>query len=284
MSYGLSVLGSINLDLIVSTVRLPQAGETVTGGTFTALPGGKGANVAVAAKRLGAETEIIAAVGDDDYAAQALIHLEKEGVYLDAVERLETHTGLALISVASSGENQISVASGANAKLSSEHLPKLCSDYLITQFEIPLETIRAAIQDYAGFVAVNASPIFPDAQDILERADLIIVNQIEADAYDFSGVKGLVAITLGSQGAELWQGGELIARATPPKVEVVDTTGAGDAFAAGLVVALAEGQPKHDALKFACAVGALTTTRLGTQTASPSREAVEAVLRVQGPV
>ena len=164
------------------------------------------------------------------------------------------------ISVASSGENQISVASGANAKLSSEHLPKLCSDYLITQFEIPLETIRAAILDYAGFVAVNASPIFPDAQDILERADVIIVNQIEADAYDFSDVKGLVAITLGSQGAELWQGGELIARATPPKVDVVDTTGAGDAFAAGLVVALAEGQPKHDALKFACAVGCLLYT------------------------
>lgn len=281
MSYGLSVLGSINLDLIVSLDRLPKAGETVTGGDFTALPGGKGANVAVAAKRLGAETEIIAAVGQDDYAAQAIINLEKEGVYLDALRRLETHTGLALISVAASGENQISVASGANAALAPDHLPKLCSDYLITQFEIPLDTIRAAIKDYSGFVAVNASPIFPDAQDILKRADLIIVNQIESEAYDLSEVKGLIAKTLGSKGAELWQGGELVARAEPPKVNVIDTTGAGDAFAAGLVVALAEEQSYDDALRFACAVGALTTTTLGTQTASPYRDAVDALLKAQ---
>ncbi len=278
MSYGLTVLGSVNLDLIVSLEKLPGAGETVTGGTYTALPGGKGANVAVAAKRLGAETEIMCAVGNDDYAAQALVNLQAEGVYLDAVRRVDTHTGLAFITVAADGENQIAVASGANAAYAPEHVPKLCSDYLITQFEIPLETIRGSIDGYKGFVAVNASPVRADVQDILDRADLIIVNKGEADAYNLSGHKGLVAITLGGEGAELWRDGALVAHGRPPKVEVIDTTGAGDAFAAALTVALAEGQSDADALTFACAAGALTTTKLGTQTASPKRETVEAIL------
>ena len=278
MSYGLSVLGSINLDLIVSTERLPQAGETVTGGTFTALPGGKGANVAVATKRLGAETEIMAAVGNDEYAAQALVNLEREGVYLDAVRRLDTHTGLAFITVSEAGGNQITVASGANAAYAPEDVPKLCSDVLITQFEIPTPVIEAALDGYKGFVAVNASPVRDGVEAILKRADLIIVNEGEAAQYDLAAHKGLVVVTLGAQGAELRQDGHLIAKAVPPKVDVVDTTGAGDAFAAALTVALAEKQPPQDALDFACAVGALTTTKLGTQTASPTRAEVDALL------
>ena len=278
MSYGLTVLGSINLDLILRVKDLPKAGETVTGGDYRALPGGKGANVAVAARRLGAETEIMAAVGKDDYAAQALVNLENEGVYLDAVRRLDTHTGLAFITVSDTGENQIAVASGANAAYAPEHVPKLCSDALITQFEIPIATIEAALEGYDGFVAVNASPIREGVDAILDRANLIIVNQLEAEAYDLSGQKGLLAITLGSAGAELWRGGKLVAKAAPPKVKTVDTTGAGDAFAAALTVALAEKQSEQAALEFACAVGALTTTRLGTQTASPTRAEVDAVL------
>lgn len=278
MSFGLSVLGSINLDLIVQTKQLPRAGETVTGGVYNALPGGKGANVAVAAKRLGAETELIAAVGKDDYAAQALVNLEAEGVYLDAVTRLKAHTGLAFISVSEAGENQISVASGANAALTAEHVPTLCSDVLITQFEIPTSVIEAALEGYTGFVAVNASPVIDGVETILARADLIIVNEGEAAAYDLSDYRKLVAVTLGAKGAELRRGGEIIARAKPPKVKVVDTTGAGDAFTAALTVALAEGQSEKDALEFACAVGALTTTRLGTQTASPRRAEVDELL------
>jgi len=278
MSYGLTVLGSVNLDLIVQVENLPKAGETVTGGTYTALPGGKGANVAVAAKRLGAETEIMAAVGDDDYAAQALVNLEKEGVYLDAVRRLDAHTGLAFITVSEDGENQIAVASGANAAYAPGDVPKLCSDVLITQFEIPTNVIEAALDGYEGFVAVNASPVRSGVDAILKRADLIIVNEGEAAQYDLKDHAGLVAVTLGSKGAELRKGGKIIASATPPKVEVVDTTGAGDAFAAALTVALAEKQPETEALEFACAVGALTTTKLGTQTASPTRAEVDAVL------
>lgn len=278
MSFGLTVLGSVNLDLIVQLAVLPKAGETVTGGTYSALPGGKGANVAVAARRLGAETEIVAAVGDDDYAVQALKNLKADGVYLDAVKTVDAHTGLAFISVSDDGENQIAVASGANAAFAPEHLPKLCSDVLITQFEIPVAVIEAALDGYGGYVAVNASPVRNDVGAILTRADLIIVNEGEAAQYDLTAHEGLIAVTLGSRGAELRRAGQVIATALPPKVHVVDTTGAGDAFAAALTVALAEGQSEQDALDFACAVGALTTTRLGTQTASPKRTEVDALL------
>jgi ribokinase len=278
MSYGLTVLGSVNLDLIVQVAELPKAGETVTGGAYTALPGGKGANVAVAAKRLGAETEIMAAVGNDDYAAQALVNLEKEGVYLDAVRRVDAHTGLAFITVSDDGENQIAVASGANAAYAPADVPKLCSDVLITQFEIPTDTIKAALDGYEGFVTVNASPVRDGVEAILNRADLIIVNEGEAAHYDLDDHQGLVAVTLGAKGAKLYRNGKRIASATPPKVDVVDTTGAGDAFAAGLSVALAEKQSPQDALEFACAVGALTATKLGTQTASPTRADVDRVL------
>ena len=279
MSFGLTVLGSVNLDLIVQVKTLPKAGETVTGGNYTALPGGKGANVAVAARRLGAETEIMAAVGDDDYAAQALVNLEREGVYLDAVRRVDAHTGLAFITVAEDGENQIAVASGANAAYRPADVPKLCSDVLITQFEIPTVVIEASLEGYEGFVAVNASPVRSGVEAILDRADLIIINEGEAAQYDLSAHKGLVAVTLGGRGAELREDGKIIARAVPPKVEVVDTTGAGDAFAAALTVALAEKQNPQEALDFACTVGALTTTKLGTQTASPTRAEVDALLR-----
>ncbi len=278
MSYGLTVLGSVNLDLIVQVQDLPKAGETVTGGAYTALPGGKGANVAVAARRLGAETEIMAAVGNDDYAQQALVNLEKEGVYLDAVRHVDAHTGLAFITVSEDGENQIAVASGANAAYAPQDVPKLCSDVLITQFEIPTKTIEAALDGYKGFVAVNASPVRAGVEKILKRADLIIVNEGEAAQYDVDNHNGLVAITLGAKGAKLYRKGELLASATPPKVHIVDTTGAGDAFAAGLTVALAEKQSPQDALEFACAVGALTATKLGTQTSSPKRAEVDRLL------
>ena len=211
MSFGLTVLGSVNLDLIVRVKDLPKAGETVTGGDYRALPGGKGANVAVAARRLGAETEIMAAVGKDEYAAQALVNLEKEGVYLDALRRLGAHTGLAFITVSESGENQIAVASGANAAYAPEDVPKLCSDVLITQFEIPTETIEAALKGYEGFVAVNPSPVRDDVDAILNRADLIIVNEGEAAQYDLKDHAGLVAVTLGARGAELRKGGKVIA-------------------------------------------------------------------------
>ncbi len=277
----LCALGSVNLDLIIQTERLPKAGETVTQGKYTALPGGKGANVALAAQRLGAEVELRAAVGEDDYAEQALQFLQEAGVNLEHLIRLkDSHTGLAFINVAADGENQIAVASGANAAFTPERLTPITAHGIVTQFEIPIETIEAALKDYDGFVSINASPVLPGLERLTNRANLIIVNEGEYKAYKdvLESYEGWLAITLGEDGAKLLKYGEVIARAKPPKIEVVDTTGAGDAFAAALTVALMTGLKPQPSLEFACTVGALTTTKLGTQSAAPYRKDVEAVL------
>ena len=274
-------LGSVNLDMIIQTKTLPRAGETVAQGKFQSLPGGKGANVALAAQRLGAEVELRAAVGLDDYADQALQFLKVGGVDLSGLVKIKgSHTGLAFINVADDGENQIAVASGANEEFKARRLRPVTADGIITQFEIPIETILAAIDHFDGFVAINASPVVEGLSALLPHASLIIVNEGEYAAYEneLQGYEGLLAITLGAKGASLMKGGELLTRAAPPKVKVVDTTGAGDSFAAALTVALMEGQTPEHALQFACTVGALTTTKLGTQAATPSRAAVDEAL------
>ncbi|WP_416877192.1 ribokinase [Litorimonas sp.] len=279
----LCVLGSINLDMVIQTAHLPRAGETVTQGKFHSTPGGKGANTALAAQRLGANVRLQAAVGDDPYAKEALSSLRKAGVNLKSVATIDNEaTGVAFINVAEDGENQIAVASGANAAFSADHLSPVTEDAVLSQFEIPVPTLLAGLKGYKGFVSVNASPFTPDVTKVFERADLIIVNEGEYAAYqsELEGYPGLLALTLGGEGAKLFKQGELIATAKPPKVDVIDTTGAGDAFAAALTVALAEGQTKMDALNFACTVGALATTKLGAQSAAPTRAEVEALLKL----
>ncbi len=274
-------LGSVNLDMIIQTSKLPVAGETITGGQFTALPGGKGANTAFSAQNLGVKVSLVAMVGDDAYAIEALKGVKDVGVDLSLVTtHPEAPTGLAFINVSHDGENQIAVASGANMEFAPDHLPTIEHDAILTQFEIPIATISEAIQNYTGFVAVNASPVSEEIKAIFERADLIIVNEGEYAAYKdaLTEYRGLLAITLGSRGAIIRQKGKVIAEAKPPKIHVIDTTGAGDAFAAALTVALVEGQSPQQALRFACIAGALTTTKLGTQTAAPRRADVEALL------
>jgi len=148
-------LGSVNLDLIIKTNTLPRPGETITQGHYHALPGGKGANVALAAKRLGADVSLIAAIGNDDYAAQALRFLKEANVDLSNVITLEEHhTGLAFINVSEDGENQIAVASGANTALLPDTLPSITADAIITQFEIPMSTIIAATKNFEGFLSI----------------------------------------------------------------------------------------------------------------------------------
>lgn len=274
-------LGSVNLDMIIQTKTLPRAGETVAQGKFQALPGGKGANVALAAKRLGAKVELRAATGNDDYAAQALQFLKEGGVDLGGLVKVQdSHTGLAFINVAEDGENQIAVASGANDAFKPEHLTPITADGIITQFEIPIVTILAAVEEFEGFVSINASPVIEGLNRLLPHASLIIVNEGEYKAYKdvLGNYNGLLAITLGAKGAKLLKDGKTLAEAKPPEVKVVDTTGAGDSFAAALTVALIEGQTPAHALEFACTVGALTTTKLGTQAATPSRAEVNAAL------
>ncbi len=277
----ITVVGSVNLDLVASTDRLPAPGETILGGEFASHPGGKGANQALAARRLGAEVSLIAKVGRDGNADEALSLLKRDGVDLAGVGVSQTSpTGVALINVASDGDNQIVVAPGANAALGVDDLPARIPGALIGQHEVPLETLAEAVARCDGFVSLNLAPAIDTTDAVLKRADLLIVNETEADFYGrdtLLGFGGLVAITLGAEGAILFHDGIEVARAEPPTVDVVDATGAGDTFTAALTVALLEGQSADKALRFACAAGALAATGAGAQPALPWREAVDRV-------
>ena len=281
MSVSLTVVGSINLDFVATAARLPAPGETVTGATLARHPGGKGANQALAARRLGAEVQLIGATGRDGMADEALGLLRRDGVDLWGVAtRPELASGVALIAVSAEGENQIIVAPGANAAVAPGDLPNTLEGHLVLQLELPIETVAAAAERATGFVAVNLAPAAIVPQTLLDRADLLIVNESEAAFYGESlhQSPGLVAVTLGGAGAKLFREGALIAAATPPPVAVVDTTGAGDCFVAALTVALLEGQSPADALTFACAAGALAVTRPGAQPSLPTRAEVDAAV------
>lgn len=280
----LFVIGSVNLDFVVTTERLPAAGETVMGGAFTTTPGGKGANQALAARRLGADVSFCACVGDDAYADEALANLVAEGVDLTGVKRLsDAHTGAAFIGVSADGENQITVASGANLDLRPEHVRAVEASAVLAQLETPQDATLKAVAGRDVFFALNAAPMQALQPALFARADLLILNEGERDQLDaqapgaMSEFDGLVAVTLGAQGAVLIRNGQEISRATPPKVEVVDTTGAGDCFSAALTVGLAAGLEPQTALKRACAAGALATTRLGAQTGLPTAKEVEKI-------
>lgn len=270
----IAVLGSINLDFVIQTDRLPVAGETVSGGTFFTTPGGKGGNQALAARKLGARVEMHACVGNDTYAETALVNLAASGVSLAHVQRLaDANTGAAFINVDAAGENQIAVASGANALFTQALAPSIEADWIISQLEIAPETILKAASQTSAKLCINAAPVRPMPQALFDRAALIVVNEIEFESYknQLAGLDCLVALTLGSAGAKLMRGGAAIAHAPAPSVDVMDTTGAGDCFVAALTVFLAQGMPPDLALSAACHCGALATTKLGAQAATPSR-------------
>jgi ribokinase len=276
------VVGSVNLDLSATVGRLPAPGETITGAKLSRFPGGKGANQALAAKRLGADVRLLACVGDDAAADEALALLRESGVDLSGVEVLpDESTGIALISVAATGENQIVVAPGANAAMAPGSLPDLAADALICQLEIPGDVIAAAAERFEGFFCANLAPAKEIDVAVLQRADLVVVNETEAAWYGdaLSACGGLIATTFGARGAVLRQGDRVIAEAAPPAVVAIDTVGAGDTFTAALTLGLVEGQSAEDALIFACAAGALATTREGAQPSLPVREEVIPVLQ-----
>ena len=275
------VVGSVNLDISASVDRLPAPGETVTGAELHRFPGGKGANQALAAQRLGANVKLIACVGNDANAQEALALLHEGKVDLaHCVIDEQAATGVALISVAASGENHIVVAPGANAKLHHDRFELPGADALICQLEIPGETIVHVARVFSGFLCANLAPARDVDEALLRRADLLVVNETEAAWYGDKLLKcnGLVATTHGRKGAELRRHGELLASATPPDVLTIDTTGAGDSFTAALTVALVEGQSHEDALQFACAAGAAATTIRGAQPSLPDRTLVEVLL------
>jgi len=275
------VIGSVNLDLVATVDRLPAPGETVTGAELSRFPGGKGANQALAAQRLGADVKLVACVGDDAAAAEALALLREGGVELSDCQSIDdAPTGTALIAVAASGENHIVVAPGANRQLVPELLNLPVADALICQLETPTETIARAADVFEGFFCVNLAPAMQVDVSILQRADLVVVNESEAAWYgdSLSACTGMIATTFGAAGAVLSRRGEDIARTKPPRVEAVDTTAAGDTFTAALTVALVEGQEPEAALKFACAAGAAAATKRGAQPSLPTREEVNVLL------
>ena len=278
----ITVIGSINLDLVASAPGLPAPGETITGATLARHPGGKGANQALAAARLGANVRLIGRVGDDDMGDEALALLEDFGVDLSGVETDPVaSTGVALIAVDPTGENQIVVAAGANHAVTAGQMPVRLETPLIVQLELPIETVEAAVGRAIGFVCANLAPAAPVSDQMLRRADLIVVNEVEAAFYGdiLHHGGGRVVVTQGSRGAEMYHRGVKVAWATPPVVEAIDATGAGDAFVGAITVALLEGMAPIEALRFACAAGALAATKAGAQPSLPTRAEVEAMLR-----
>jgi ribokinase len=264
------VVGSANLDLVARCERLPQPGETVTGASFERVPGGKGANQAVAAARLGAHVRFVGCVGADDFADEALTALRDAGVEL-AVERTDAPTGVALILVDAAGENQIVVAPGANGHLR----PADVSGAVLCQLEIPLEVVQAAAAQ-AEFFCLNAAPAASIPAELVARSDLVVVNRYELES--LPATPSLAALTLGAEGAVLLEDGEEVERAASPRVEAVDGTAAGDAFTACLVVSLLEGRERAEALRRACAAGAIAASRPGAQPSLPTAAEVDGIL------
>jgi ribokinase len=266
----LTVVGSINLDLVVQTERLPRAGETLSGARFARVPGGKGANQAVAAARLGAAVSMVGAIGQDEHAEAALAGLREAGVAERWLVK-DAPTGIALITVDEVGETTIVVAPGANAELEPEDLVIGVADAVLCQQEVPAETVARAAELAPRFF-LNAAP----ARDGAPDAELTVVNQLELEA--LGARAGLICVTRGAEGAVLLEEGQVVASAAPPPVEAVDGTAAGDAFTACLVVSLLEGRSRDEALIRACAAGALAASRFGAQTSLPTAEEVDALL------
>ena len=299
-----TIVGSLNMDLIALSPRIPQPGETIIGKGFHTAPGGKGANQAVAAAHLGAQVSIIGRVGDDAFANSLLENLASAGVDHKFVTRdQENATGVALIVVDDNGENSIVVASGANMHLTPADVESAeeaiaAADVLLLQLEVPLETVTRAAElarAHQVTVVLNPAPARALPTELLSLVDFLIPNetetallsgmpvasQVEIEAAAKSlrdlGV-GNVILTLGERGALLT--GAFQSEVYPSfKVNPVDTTAAGDAFLGGFAVALGEGKSLSDAIRFGNAAGALATTRLGAQPSLPTRAEVEKLIR-----
>jgi ribokinase len=263
----ITVVGSVNLDLVARVERLPRAGETVTDAEFARVKGGKGANQAVACARLGADVTLVCSVGTDVFADEALPQEERLTL---AASRVEAPTGVALILVDAAGENQIVVAPGANALLEVGELP--AADAVLCQLEVPDAAVLAAWEAAAGFFCLNAAPARPLAVD----ADLTVVNRFELES--LARRDGLIALTLGAEGAVLLEDGEEVARAEPPRVDAHDGPAAGDAFTACLLVSWLEGLEPEAALRRACAAGALAASRFGAQPSLPTAAEIDGIL------
>jgi ribokinase len=304
MTAQVTVVGSLNMDLVIRSPRIPLPGETIIGSGFHIVPGGKGANQAVAAARLGAQVSMVGRVGNDAFATPLLDSLAAAGIDSACVARDPEHaTGVALIVVDDAGENSIVVASGANRQLSPLEVEAASSairaaEVLLLQLEVPLETvIRAAriARAHEVQIVLNPAPARTVPTELLSLVDVLVPNEHEAalmagrsvDDWTraeaatrslLSSGAGTVILTLGDRGALLARG-QTMERFPAFDVEPVDTTAAGDAFMAGFAVALAEGRALAEAVHWGNAAGALATTKLGAQPSLPTRQALEHLIR-----
>jgi ribokinase len=275
---GVTVVGSVNLDLVAALPRLPGPGETLTATGFSRIPGGKGANQALAVHRLGLPVRLVAAVGTDPEADTALELLRHEGVGLDRLQRVTEPTGLALIAVEATGETTIVVIPGANAALRVDAEDVAGADAVLTVLEVPDHAVTAAARHATGLFVLNAAPVRPVPPAVLRRADLVVVNRAEYAALPGLTTARAVAVTDGSRGAVLLRNGTQVAAATPPPVSAVDGTAAGDAFIGAAVAGLLRGLPDSELLVRACAAGALAATRRGAQPSLPTAAEIDEVL------
>jgi ribokinase len=288
------VVGSANTDMLVRSAHLPARGETVLGEKFIMTGGGKGANQAVAAARLGAEVTFVARLGRDVFGERSLAAYQAEGINTAYIARDdEEPSGVALIVVDSAAENIIAVAPGANGCLSAEDVRAAESDIreadgVLLQLEIPLEVVRAAIElarRHGVRVILNPAPAQTLAGDLLRKVDVLTPNEHEAAQLIGEPVEsalealtartsGSVVVTRGARGCEVFSKGT---RQPVPgfQVEAVDTTGAGDCFNGALSVALARGSDLIEAARYANAAAALAVTRFGAQTAMPTDEELQ---------
>lgn len=261
----LTVLGSINLDLIATAERLPGPGETVGGGVLSRQPGGKGANQAVAAARLDGRSRLIGAVGRDEAGREMLASLNAAGVDTRDVALRDADTGTALIFVDATGENQIVVCPGANSLVTVDAVEMHHDEMLLCQLEVGIDVVLAASRKHSGFFALNAAPAQPLPEELVRRCDLVIVNDKEYASIPELAEARLVVVTFGAEGSAIFERGKLIHRAPGQKVAVVSTVGAGDAFCAALVLALRDGMPHDTALAVANRVGAGAVTQAASQ-------------------
>lgn len=298
----ITVLGSINMDLIAGVDRLPQSGETVSGQHFSTAAGGKGANQALAARRAGAEVRMFGAVGNDGFADAALELLNDAGTNLSDVRRVDGPTGTALIMVDQNGENIIAVVPGANGRLSSHDAEAAIGsmqqgDHLLLQMEIPPDAIRTALsaaRDRGVISLVNTAPMTGDAKDLAAMADIVVANETEfellagqshASAADREAEMGAMhartgqtlIVTLGAEGVIAARDGTIV-RVEGLTIEPVDTVGAGDTFCGYLAAGLDAGLDFETALKRAAAAGSLACLKPGAQPAIPTAAEVDRAL------
>ena len=298
------VVGSLNMDLVTRASRLPRGGETLVGQSFATVPGGKGANQAVAAARLGANVAMIGCVGSDAYGAQLRDALLVEGIDCQAVSEVEGSSGVALIVVDDSSQNAIVIVAGSNGQLTPASLLAFdavlqAAEVVVCQLEVPMDTVGYALKRARALgktVILNPAPASgPLPADWYAAIDYLIPNESEASA--LSGVPvdsldsakvaathllnagaGKVIVTLGSQGA-LFANGQGFEHLLAPKVQAVDTTAAGDTFVGGFAAALANGQGEAEAIRFGQVAAALSVTRAGAQPSIPMLHDVQGFAR-----